>query len=851
MNIINTLTLRHIKTHKKRSILTVLAIIVSVAMVSAVFTSAISFVKYFQNATVAIDGNWHVRFDDKNFPEHQKVYENDENIKSYGVRTYLGKSTDFKADQSHNMYKTNDGVQVFSVSSEWFKLRNVVVSVGKYPQNSNEIMLCEKLLEKSGRKIPIGSNLKLNIKTDVGKSFEKEFLVVGYTKSEVSATDNTPFFTGTDKSSFENVDSALVMVEYDKLDNSIWEKIEKTVGELGINSGGDISHQSGDGAYATHSDLFMYSGVLKDNSILLSLGGFAGILLLIIVIVSVFMIYDSFAVSYQEREKYLGMLASVGATKRQKRMSVYFEGFILGLIGIPLGVISGIGGIYVVFRCIEDIMIGSLTVDYVGSLKVYVNLIVVLGTLAISALTIFVSSYIPARKASRTSAIEAIKQSNTVKVKKAKKLKASKLSEKLFGYEGALAVKNYKRNGRRSRNITFALALSAVVFLSTTSFSAMLKDVLVASYARTADTVVTTDAEHYNLLEKAVKENKKVKSAYFYAAQYGKLDLSFFKEDEAQKIKSEQNNIAFVFLDNASLDGYLKSLGEDSEKFHNKNAPAAILQNISFNSVNRKSTSSQPIKDIEGKKIRAEIVTDSVVGGKSAYKNIDFDIGVQTSKLWDEESFYYQYSNLPVIMMSVDFIGQVFNGDDRSPVVSAMIFSDSPEEAAQEIADKISSGIGDEKYVLSVSDPAAEAKLMNNTLTVAKVFIYGFITLITIIAVMNIINTISNSMNERRREFAMIRSVGMTPKSFKKMIYLEAIRYGARALAAAIPISVLIHYAMYRALAGSFDFGFNLHLLPYALAAAGVFAVVALALLYSSTKIKDDNIIETLKGDLD
>ncbi len=850
MNIVNTLTLRHIKTHKKRSVLTVLAIIVSVAMVSAVFTSAISFVKYFQNATVAIDGNWHVRFDDKNFPEHQKVYENDENIKSYGVRTYLGNSTDFKADQSHSAYKTNDSVQVFSVSPEWFRLRNVVVSMGKYPQNSNEIMVCEKLLEKSGQKIPLGSNLKLKIKTDSGKSFEKEFLVVGYTKSEVSATDKTPFFTGIDKSSFENVGSALVMVEYDKLDNSIWEKIEKTVGELGINGGNDISHQSGDGAYATHSDLFMYSGVLKDNSILFSLGGFAGVLLSIIVIVSVFMIYDSFAVSYQEREKYLGMLASVGATKRQKRMSIYFEGFILGLIGIPLGIISGIGGIYVVFRCIEDIMVGSLTVDYGGSLKVYVNLIVILGTLAVSALTIFISSYIPARKASKTSAIEAIRQNNTVKVKKAKKLRASKLSEKLFGYEGALAVKNYKRNGRRSRNITFALALSAVVFLSTTSFSAMLKDVLVTSYARTADTVVTTDAEHYNLLEKTVAENKKVKSAYFYAAQYGKLDPGFFKDSEAERAKQGQNNVVFVFLDNASLDGYLKSLGEDSEKFHNKNAPAAVLQNISFNSVNRKSTSSQPVKDIEGKKIRAEIVTD-FVSGKSAYKNIDFDIGVQTSKLWDEESFYYQYSNLPVIMMSVDFIGQVFNGDDKCPVVSAMIFSDSPEEAAQEIADKISNGIGDEKYVLSVSDPAAEAKLVNNTLTVAKVFIYGFITLITIIAVMNIINTISNSMNERRREFAMIRSVGMTPRSFKKMIYLEAVRYGGKSLILAIPVSILIHYAMYRALAGSFDFGFNLHLFPYALAIAGVFAIVALALLYSSTKIKDDNIIETLKGDLD
>ena len=843
MNIINTLTLRHIKTHKKRSVLTVLAIIVSVAMVSAVFTSAISFVKYFQNATAAIDGNWHAMFDDKDFTAHQKIYESDENIKIYSVRTYLGQTDDFKADQSNNIVKTNRGVHIFGVSTNWFKMRNVALSKGKYPQNGNEILLCEKLFEKSGRKIPLGSSLKLKIKTDSGKTFEKSFLVVGYTKSEVSATDNTPFFTGIDGNSFKNTDSATVLVEYNKLDNSVWDKIEKNADELGLSVG----------EYSTHSDLFMYSGIVRDNTILFSLGTFAGILLLIIIIVSVFMIYDSFAVSYQERAKYLGMLASVGATKRQKRMSIYFEGFILGLIGIPLGLISGIGGIYVTFKCIDDIMTASLSVEYKGALSVYVNWLVILGTFFISALTIFISSYIPARKASKTSAIEAIRQNNTVKVKKARKLKASKLSEKLFGYEGALAVKNYKRNGRRSRNIVFALALSTVVFLSTTSFSAMLKDVLTVSYSRTSDTTITTDANHFNLLEDAVNESEKVKSAYFIAEKHGKISDSFFKKDEAEKVKSGDNNVVFIFLDNASLDGYLKELGEDSDKFHNKNAPAVILQNISYNLVNNKSSLTEPLNDIEGKKISAEIENGMDDNGKTVYKNIEFEIGVQTDRLWSEESFYYQYSKTPVIMMSVDFIKQVFNTDEsKYPVISAMIFSDSPQDAAQEITDRIEKSAGDDKeYTLFVNDPAAEAKSINNIFTVAKVFIYGFITLITIIAIMNIINTISNSMNERRREFAMIRSVGMTPLSFKKMIYLEAVRYGAKSLILAIPVSTLIHYAMYRALAGSFDFGFKLHLLPYALAIVSVFAIIAVSLLYSSAKIKDDNIIETLKRDLD
>ena len=98
----------------------------------------------------------------------------------------------------------------------------------------------------------------------------------------------------------------------------------------------------------------MYSGVQMNSEITRALYGFMAIILLIIVFASVFMIYDSFAVSYQQRARYLGMLASVGATRVQKRGSVYFEGFILGCIGIPIGILCGIGGIAVTLRALSD-----------------------------------------------------------------------------------------------------------------------------------------------------------------------------------------------------------------------------------------------------------------------------------------------------------------------------------------------------------------------------------------------------------------------------------------------------------------------------------------------------------------
>lgn len=831
MDIVNTLTLRHIKTHKKRSVLTVLAIIVSVAMVTAVFTSAISFVKYFQQATVAVDGSWHARFEDSDYLKHRSVYENDKNIKSYAVRTYLGST------QLGDIDNAESQCNVFSADDEWFKMRNVVVSNGRYPQNSNEILICEKTVSSSNLKLPLGGKITLKLFDESGESFTKEFLIVGYTKSDVSATENTPVFTGIDNSSFENIDSSLVFVEYKTLDNSIWDKVEATKKAVECST------------FSYHSDLFMYSGIARNNSVLISLGGFAGILLLIIAIVSVFMIYDSFAVSYQERAKYLGMLASVGATKRQKRRSIYFEGFILGLIGIPLGVVSGVGGIAVTFKCIEDVFMATVSRDLGVGLNVYVNWLVIIGTVIVSAVTIFVSSYIPAKKASKTTAIEAIRQTNTVKVKKAKKLRTSALTQKIFGYEGTIAAKNFKRNGRRSRSIVFALFLSVVVFLTSANFSMMFSDVMSASYTKSADSTIYVNFKHFTDLKKAVREHSDVDRAFIMSGEFSRLDSSYFKDSESQKDDEDSNNCVIIFLDNESFDGYLKEIGEKTEKYHDKSNPAAVLQNISYQVKDGSKITVEPIIDVEGKTISAGLGVGTDESGKTAYKDVSFTVASQTSQLWSEESFYYQYSQYPVFIMSEDFNESFLTNDvSEYHMASASIFCQNAEQTQNDIVKKIQNE-SDSQVVYGV-ESGVQADMMNNLLTIAKVFIYGFITLITIIAIMNIINTISNSMNERRREFAMIRSVGMTPASFKKMIYLEAIRYGGQSLLFSVPVSVAIHWLLYKSLAGSFDFGFKLHIAPYAAAVAAVFAIIGLALLYSASKIKDDNIIETLKADI-
>lgn len=831
MNIVNTLTLRHIKTHKKRTILTIVAIIVSVAMVTAVFTSAISFIKYFQNSTLEIDGNWHVQFSDDDYSLHKPLFATDINIEEFAARSVCGR-TSFGANDDYSATST-----VFCAEKNWFDMRNVAVSKGRLPENSHELLLTKRAIDEFDLDVNVGEKITVPVSVfdDNGKETvtNREYEVVGISDSYVSATDGYAVFSGLDSEAIKNTQELVVVTRYNELDNSIYDKIEQTMKTIGFSG------------YKVNSELFSFSMIIAGNGMIVSLGLFAGILLLIIIIASVSMIYDSFAVSYQERAKYLGMLASVGATKKQKRMSIYFEGLILGLVSVPLGIVSGIGGIAVTFKCIESAFLSTINGDYaVGSLKVYVNWFVILGTVIASAITIFISMYIPARKASKTSAIDAIRQTGTVKVKKPRKLRVSRLTGKIFGYEGTLAVKNFKRNGRRSRNIVFSLVLSVVVFLTVTNFSEMLSDILKTSLILTPDIMISADYKDKDNIVSSVSENKKIERYFYNTTENAFVDKSCFKalgEDEV-------NIVLLVFLDNTSFDSYLRQLGERPENYHGASPTAIVLNSALLQESSKKKVREEPLKNLEGQKITLNLPMETKDGEEPSSVKTEITVGIQTTKQWNEEKFTLNNSALPLIIISDDYADRVMGGLNSSAYTEVSIMCDDFETVKDELVKTIKEK--NEETEFFIETPGAGYDQMNNLFTIAKVFIYGFITLISIISVLNIINTISNSMNERRREFAMLRSVGMTPKSFKRMIYFEAGRYGAKALLFSFPIGVLIHFAMYKSLSGSMDFGFTVHPIPYVLSVLAVFIIIGISLLYSIDKIRDDNIIETLKTDI-
>ena len=168
----------------------------------------------------------------------------------------------------------------------------------------------------------------------------------------------------------------------------------------------------------------------------------------------------------------------------------------------------------------------------------------------------------------------------------------------------------------------------------------------------------------------------------------------------------------------------------------------------------------------------------------------------------------------------------------------------------QDNIEKMMNGLGCTSDDYNMDNVDASVKSMNSMFTLIAIFTYGLITVIALIGVTNIINTLNTSMQLRAREFATLRSIGMTNKEFNRMIRLECIFVGGKALIIAIPMGFLVSYGIYKILMnGVIEFAFNPPIIPAVISAVVVFALLMIIMKLSMTKINGKNIIETIKNE--
>jgi putative ABC transport system permease protein len=165
----------------------------------------------------------------------------------------------------------------------------------------------------------------------------------------------------------------------------------------------------------------------------------------------------------------------------------------------------------------------------------------------------------------------------------------------------------------------------------------------------------------------------------------------------------------------------------------------------------------------------------------------------------------------------------------------------------KKLVDKIDNYAKENQIEIDAQNVDEMVQLLKKVVLAISIFLYGFITLVSLITITNVINTITTSIYLRRREFAMLKAIGMTNSAFNKMIRFESVFYGLKSLLFGLPIGILIDHFMYKNVTSMFVYDYVLPYKAISISVIFVFVIIFITMIYSVRKIRNDNIIDVIK----
>ena len=590
------------------------------------------------------------------------------------------------------------------------------------------------------------------------------------------------------------------------------------------------------------------------NAFLYTVGG---ILVAIIMIGSIFLIYNSFNISLNERTRQFGILSSIGATAKQLRNSVLFEGLCIGAIDIPIGVIVGIGSIWLIIPIVAE-NFGNIVPSTVP-LTLSVSIPTIVAAAVISLVTILISAYIPARKAAKTPVMESIRQTNEVKTE-SKAVKTSKLAQRIYGLEGTLALKNFKRNKKRYRSIVLSLVLSVVLFVSGSAFETTLKRlaeqlIMNLDYDILFTTQDMNDREMFPLYDKLKTADGVYESSYQaifeYSCSVKASDFSDrYQEYAGYAAPDETVNLPMdiQFIEDSEYLSFIKELGFSEEEYTGKDAKMIA---VAKQRIDKKDGSNEVFDMFESRSMNFSVapqINDKPKMEQERSINITF---VDTYPVNPPPKHSYKQNPCVFMVVAPYSLKDKFETPDAHADIGISFRSNDPLQSVAKMETMIQGAGITSAYTLN--NVYAIVEQYRSITFVINVFTYIFVIMISLIAVANVFNTISTNIKLRQRELAMLRSVGMSERDFQKMMNFECIFYGMRTLLFGLPIATISSWLIYKGLVtiermDNFKFVF-----PWCSMAISIFSVlfiVFITMLYAISKIKKENIIDALRDDM-
>ncbi len=903
MDAIKNFTKRSMGRNKKRTIVTIIGVMLSAALICAVAGMAATFRDGMINFYETKFGSFYGRME--NVPvENISLVTDNAHVVSAGVAMPVGTASIEEAGVREGKYNDNPYIALMAFDDVAFE--NVALNVvsGRLPENDTEILMNEYIMPddwKVGDKITLNLghrvlfgedvacdgtyydsyniNDTLGISEDEETIYERiedktarEYTIVGIMEepntmvqrygsgSTICITrmkDVNTFSAYRDTKAF----TANVYFTYDSARKygDYTEEITRTVSNADINSKENDSIEKAKDAdytedmakfaadnlidlrpdvYVSKNDLVKFYGGLGDEAAK-AVGVLAAIIIMIIVVTSVFVISNSFRISVSEKKIQLGMLSSIGATKRQIKKIVLREGLYIWAAGTTLGILLGVMVVGILTFVVQRLVGETLNMNFRFVFPWWVTVLVIM----MSAITIYFACIIPARAASKISPIEAIRGNQEIKIK-GKKLKTLKITKKLFGVGGEIAAKNLKRSRRSYRTTVVSLVIGVATFIAINSFIDYAKAITGLMYNELDYDIRVVD--YGNDINKKYDELKKIKhlegvgDIAAVKMIFANLSKECVNESLASDYGQDDYSINLMIYDR---DYFAKLIDEIGIKTDDPSKVAILEDDFVSRGEDNGYEKQHYIRD---KKIDSIPVKIYGVGDDTSNTSplIEEDIKITTrSEIRPMGQEGQNIGATAYIIISEDYFGDKI--EEAVSGFGMFIDTDKPDELYNDINDMLANdSMKDMCYIENVAESRKEKSRL---VLMVSIFLYGFIIVTTLIGVTNIFNTIHTNMNLRAKEFAMLKSVGMTGREFNRMIRLESIMYGMKSLLIGLPLGVILSYAIYHALSIEISLGYSIPVLPIIIAVLFVIIIIWMTMHLSFSKIKKQNIIETIR----
>lgn len=947
MNLMKTLTLKNLKLNRKRTIVTIVGIILATALLSALVTLVSSFQYSMIEYQKQKGGDFHVKFSNVKMSELSE-FKNNRNIESTFETMGMGFA---KLDGCKNEDKPY--AYVMATDEAGFEKGCFNLIEGRMAKNEDEIVIPRHLKTNGRIDIKVGDEITL----DIGKRYDsntesviweniayeheaetltdtvtKRYKVVGImerpgygmedysaagytfvtysdelaaidngTKSEVNEADTTlTVYSRYTQKALRNKDA--VTADIIGVDEKLFEKSNNSSVEMSAEESDRFLKEMENAKYDIYINRFLisYECVFPIDGTFKALFTVAAVVALIIILTSVYCIKNSFNISITEKIRQYGMLASVGATRRQIKSSVKTEAAMLGVVGIPVGTMSGILASFILVKVVNALSAGWLNF----ALSFHTSLPALILAVILSIATIYFSATGSARRAAKVTPLEAIRNTKEIKIKSAK-LKTPAIIGRIWGIGGVISYKNIKRNKKKYRTTVTSIVICSVTFIVISYFMSMAFSVVGMSYASVDYNIGINmsckkdlDIEKLSELLSGIEGAKDylVGAGYYfdvdkpeYTKEYGEYCGQLY--DDREDVSQE---FFITVLNDKSYDKYASDAG-----VKNADTGAILVNKCTFDVYNEKSSkyvkeemelykykagdtircgynvyddASSDDNAVEGDTESStddnnavEGDTESGTEDNSGYvdeetinngvrKTVDVTIAGVTDKV---PTGYKGYGNTTLLFMNQKGFESLWadgkNGNEIKPghaSYSAYVVAENADEY-QDTFEKETEGNTEYSQIsFYVSNLDKEMRDEKSLFTLLGVFAYGLIVVIALIGITNIINTLSTGMELRSREFATLRSIGMTDKQFAGMVRLESVFISVKALVIGVPLGILISYLLCVMMNRMDDA--IIYEPPYK--AIILCIVVVIMLIYaimklSMTKLRHNNIIETIKNE--